>query len=420
MGDWADMLYLVAILIEVGLLFYLECKIWKTLYTPLNFVMLPYIIVLLITATLVSGKLEFVEFYYPSIFIWNVGLLIFFLPSIVIGSLMTHNGKSVIPQQHPNEQVSIVIKFLLVVVALLFVVRLRSSLGSSVEGEVGTNDFSDEFSGGGVWGHLRILTLPLLMMSIYYVSKKRLWLWPIILVFLSVSMLNQVVGWIVIPVLGAMAMRIYTGKTRLTFTLVILVLVGAFLIFFAAYALAILVVQSRGVDDAFLDFIYMHFLHYLTSGVLGLSMDMQNAFPDAGSFETLWAPIINLFNALFGGEDMVSPVNPYYYNSGINLTNVRTFFGTIYIYTDALQFFVYILLSSTLMYLLKLATIKWSNIYVYVIYFFECGLLAMGWFEFYYFHLVVFELPVIVALLWLTDWVLHKKQDGSKEKTCLE
>ena len=163
MGDWADMLYLVAILIEVGLLFYLECKIWKTLYTPLNFVMLPYIIVLLITATLVSGKLEFVEFYYPSIFIWNVGLLIFFLPSIVIGSLMTHNGKSVIPQQHPNEQVSIVIKFLLVVVALLFAVRLRSSLGSSVEGEVGTNDFSDEFSGGGVWGHLRILTLPLLI-----------------------------------------------------------------------------------------------------------------------------------------------------------------------------------------------------------------------------------------------------------------
>lgn len=420
MGDWADTLYLVAILIEAALLFYLECKIWKTLYTPLNFVMLPYIIVLLITVTLVSGKLEFVEFHYPSIFIWNVGLLIFFLPSIVIGSLMTHNGKSVIPQNHPDDKVSVVIKFLLVVVALLFAVRLRSSLGSSVEGEVGTNDFSEEFSGGGVWGHLRILTLPLLMMSIYYVSKKRLWLWPIILVFLSVSMLNQVVGWIVIPVLGAMAMRIYTGKTRLTFTLVILVLVGAFLIFFAAYALAILVVQSRGVDDAFLDFIYMHFLHYLTSGVFGLSMDMQHAFPDAGSFETLWAPIINLFNALFGGEDMVSPVNPYYYNSGINLTNVRTFFGTIYIYTDALLFFVYILLSSTLMYLLKLATIKWSNIYVYVIYFFECGLLAMGWFEFYYFHLVVFELPVIVAFLWLTEWVLHKKQDASKCKKCVE
>jgi hypothetical protein len=223
--------------------------------------------------------------------------------------------------------------------------------------------------------------------------------------------LNQVKGWVIIPVLAAMAMRIHAGKTRLTAKFLLYVLLGAFLVFFAAYALAILVVQSRGVDDAFLDFIYMHFLHYFTSGVLGLSMDMQAGFPDTGSFETLWAPIINIFNAAAGTGDLISPVNPYYYNSGINLTNVRTFFGTVYIYTDTLQFVVYILLSSTLMYFLKLATIKWKNIYVYVIYFFECGLLAMGWFEFYYFHLVVFELPVIVALLWLLEWVLRKRED---------
>jgi hypothetical protein len=280
-----------------------------------------------------------------------------------------------------------------------------------VAGEVGSDEFSDEFSGGGLWGHLRIMTLPLLMMSIFYVSKKRWWLWPVILVFLSVSILNQVVGWIVIPVFGAIVMRVHSGKTRLTLKLVLLSLSGAFLVFFAAYALAILVVQSRGVDDAFLDFIYMHFLHYFTSGVLGLSMDMQAGFPDAGSFEMLWAPFINIFNAAAGVDDMISPVNPYYYNSGINLTNVRTFFGTIYIYTGALEFVVYILLSSTLMYFLKLATIKWKNIYVYTIYFFECGLLAMGWFEFYYFHLVVFELPIIVALLWLLGWVLRKRED---------
>ena len=413
MSNWTEIIYLIAILIESALLLYLECKIWKTLYTPLNFLMLPYLIVLLITIFIAGGELGFVEFYYPSILIWNVGLLIFFLPSLVIGLLMTYNGKNVV-SQHPNDNIPVSIKFLFIVVALLFLVRLRSSLGSSVEGELGSKQFSDEFSGGGVWGHLRILTLPLLMMSIFYVSKKRWWLWPVILIFLSVSILNQVVGWIVIPVFGAIVMRIYAGKTRLTLKLVLLALSGAFLVFFAAYALAILVVQSRGVDDAFLDFIFMHFLHYFTSGVLGLSMDMQCNFPDAGNFETLWAPIVNLINVFAGGEDMVSPVNPYYYNSGINLTNVRTFFGTVYIYTTSLQFAIYLLLSSTLMYFLKLATIKWKNIYVYVIYFFECGLLAMGWFEFYYFHLVVFELPVIVALLWFLEWVLRSKKDNDE------
>ena len=410
MLDWTDTLYLVAILLEAAVLFYLEYRTWKTLYTPLNFVMLPYLIVLLITIMVAGTQLGFVEFYYPSILIWNVGLVIFALPSLVIGGLLTRHGKSV-ATQHPSDEIPIIVKFLFFAVALLFFVRLRSFLGNSVAGEVGSNEFSDEFSGGGLWGHLRIMTLPLLMMSIFYVSKKRWWLWPVILVFLSVSILNQVVGWIVIPVFGAIVMRVHSGKTRLTLKLVLLSLSGAFLVFFAAYALAILVVQSRGVDDAFLDFIYMHFLHYFTSGVLGLSMDMQASFPDAGSFEMLWAPIINIFNAAAGVDDMISPVNPYYYNSGINLTNVRTFFGTIYIYTGALEFVVYILLSSTLMYFLKLATIKWKNIYVYTIYFFECGLLAMGWFEFYYFHLVVFELPLIVALLWLLEWVLKKKTE---------
>ncbi len=411
MSNWTEILYLIAILIESALLFYLECKIWKTLYTPLNFLMLPYLIVLLITIMVAGSELGFVEFYYPSILIWNFGLLIFFLPSLVIGFLMAYNRKNVV-SQHPNDNIPVTIKFLLIILALLFFVRLRSSLGSSVEGEVGSTEFIDEFSGGGLWGHLRILTLPMLMMSIYYVSKKRWWLWPVILIFLSVSILNQVVGWIVIPVFGAIVMRVYAGKTRLTLKLVLFALAGAFLVFFAAYALAILVVQSRGVDDVFLDFIFMHFLHYLTSGVLGFSMDMQSNFPDAGIFETLWAPIVNIANVVVGSDEMISPVNPYYYNSGINMTNVRTFFGTIHIYTTSLQFVVYILLSSTLMYFLKLATIKWKNIYVYVIYFFECGLLAMGWFEFYYFHLVVFELPIIVSLLWLLEWVLRKKEDS--------
>ncbi len=409
MLGWTDTLYLVAILLEAAVLFYLEYRIWKTVYTPLNFLMLPYLVVLLITIMLAGSRLGFVEFYYPSIFIWNVGLLIFFLPSAIIGTLIVRNGKSVVSMP-PVDSIPQSLKFLLVVMALLFIVHLKSVLGSSAEA-LGSDEFGEEFSGGGVWGHLRILSLPLLMMSIYYVSKKRWWLWPIILIFLLVSVLNQVKGWVIIPVLAAMAMRIHAGKTRLTAKFLLYVLLGAFLVFFVAYALAILVVQSRGVDDAFLDFIYMHFLHYFTSGVLGLSMDMQAGFPDTGSFETLWAPIINIFNAAAGTGDLISPVNPYYYNSGINLTNVRTFFGTVYIYTDTLQFVVYILLSSTLMYFLKLATIKWKNIYVYVIYFFECGLLAMGWFEFYYFHLVVFELPIIVALLWLLEWVLRKRED---------
>ena len=83
------MIYLISIFIEVAVLLYLEYKIWKSLYTPLNFLMLPYLVVLLITIMLSGSELGFVDFYYPSIFIWNIGLLIFFLPSVIIGTAIT-------------------------------------------------------------------------------------------------------------------------------------------------------------------------------------------------------------------------------------------------------------------------------------------------------------------------------------------
>ena len=85
--------------------------------------------------------------------------------------------------------------------------------------------------------------------------------------------------------------------------------------------------EKEEVTVEMLDYVFAHFSHYLTSGTFGLSMDMQLGFPDSGDFEILWAPIINLINAISGNiaqEGIVSPINPFYYNTGINLTNVRT------------------------------------------------------------------------------------------------
>jgi hypothetical protein len=292
-------------------------------------------------------------------------------------------------------------------IVLLFLWRFKSLYGGAFV--IGSHDFGDALCGDGFWGHLRQLSLPILMMAIYYVDKSKRWLWLIIIPLFFVALLYQVLGWIIIPCLGGVVLRLYAGKTKLKASLFLYVILGGTLIFLVSYVVSIVVVAENDLDNDVFVFIFKNFVHYLTSGTLGLSVDMERGFPDAGEFEVIWAPIVNIINVITGKGDVVSPVNPIYYNTGLNLTNVRTFFGTLFIYTNAVEFVGYILLSSTLMYLLKLATIKWHNIYVYVIYFFECGLLAMGWFEFYYFHLVVFELPCIVLALWLVDWVLRRE-----------
>ena len=93
MGDFQDILILATFLIEVAVLFYLEVKMWRTMYTPLIFLMVPYTIVLLITIMVAGSDFGFVEFYYPSIVIWNIGLLLFAIPSFVLGYFMNKSYK---------------------------------------------------------------------------------------------------------------------------------------------------------------------------------------------------------------------------------------------------------------------------------------------------------------------------------------
>lgn len=408
MGAFTDFLFVLCLCVEVCVLLFLEIKTWKTIYTPLTFLILPFMLIVALTIG-ASGQLGFVNFYYPSLMLWIVGLPIFAIPSFVLGVFMQRVGY---PLNAAVRELSMpkLLVWIALALCVLFLYRIYTYTGAS-QHYIGSDDFGLEFAGQGMWGHLRILTLPLLIAAIYYVGCENRWLWLVIVIFLFVGVLYNVKGWMIIPCVAGLALRLYSGKTKLKLSFVLYLLLGGLGVFMFAYlVLPMIAAEKEEVTTDMLTYVFEHFIHYLTSGTMGLSVDMQLGFPDAGDFETIWAPIINLINAITGKDELVSPINPYYYHTGINITNVRTFFGTLYIYTSGLQFVWYILLSSTMMYFLKLATIKWNNIYMYVIYFFECGLLAMGWFEFYYFHLVVFELPVIVALLWLADWVLHGRE----------
>ena len=201
--------------------------------------------------------------------------------------------------------------------------------------------------------------------------------------FTVVSVLNQVKGWTIIPILAALAMRIYTGRTRLTLRLLIIGVLGMFAIFFTFYAMSILVVQDRGVSDDFMDFIFGHFFHYLTSGTYGWSIDVERGIPDdGGSFEMIIAQLVNLAKSATGDKELVSPINTLFFFSGRSLTNVRTIFGTLYIYT---------LILSTIIYTMKLLALKYANIYTYTVYFFYITLLFMGWFDLYFANLTIFE-----------------------------
>lgn len=405
MGDFQDILILISFLLEVAVLFYLEMKAWKTLYTPLVFLMAPYTIILIISIA-ISGNFGFVDFYYPSILIWSVGLVLFALPSYAFSFVLQKYNRPLNSLMSEAEMPKLIV-YIAIIIILLFLWRFKSVYGAF---PIGSRDFGDALCGKGLWGHLRQLSLPILMMSIYFVGRRRWWLWLIIVPIAIVAVLYQVLGWLIIPALVGIMLRLYTGRTKLKLSLLVYVILGVAVVFLGSYLISLVLVEENDLDNEVLSFIFRNFVHYLTSGILGLSVDMELGYPDAGEFDMVIAQLVNIANALSGSDELVNPLNPFYYNTGFNLTNVRTFFGTVLINANYLTFAIFVLFVSSAIYLLKIATIKFNNIYVYTAYFFECGLLFMGWFDSYFASLSVIEIPILSLILLLLCKMCAPKQ----------
>ena len=407
--DFVTQLSIVLILLmEVSCLTYLEYRAWRTIYTPLCALMLPYVGVLLITIA-IPADFGFVRFNYESIYVWILGLPLFALPSYGFATLMRHYDLPVYSTIEDEE--GGFSKALLVLGALLAGVLLLKLYQTFSHGFYlfGTEDFAEEFSGHGVWAHLRGMIIPILILALYYVKRSDFLLWGLIILMLVIQFSYMVKGAIIITVVSALMMKLYTGKIHLSLTLALSVVAGAVLVFYLIYMVIPLLGNDGEANMSLVEFIARHFVHYFTSGTLGWSYDLDQGVPDRNDFSYVVAPFVNIWNAIHGYET-ISPVNPIYWNTGITYTNVRTFFGTLYIYTTPLSFATYTLVVSSFIYFWKMLATMTRNIYIYTILFYYTGLMAMGWFEFYMFHLSAIEVPLI-ALFYA--WIAGKRKEVS-------
>ena len=405
------LLILLSLLIEAGVLLFLEVKAWNTLYTPLAFLMLPYVAVLLITIA-ISGHLGFVEFYYPTILYWSAGLLCFAIPSYVLGFTMQKHGKSVSKPIDDGNGLSKTVVVLTFIMCLAFLYRLKQVLGSSAS-SLGSDDFGMDFNGHGLWAHLSKINSVLLVLCIYFYDRSKRWLWIPILLLVFFAFIHQVKGWVIIPCVAGLSMRLYSGKTRLTGKLLLYVLLGAIMVFLISYIMSLVLGGDVELSGTVIGFIFRHFVHYLTSGTLGFSMDLSAGLPDKGSFQVLFAPIVNIVNLLSGNNEIVSPINDCFHYTGVNFTNTRTFFGYIAVHANAFQFIGTTLFFSLITYLIKILCVKYNNVYLNVIYFYQCALLCMGWFDYYYSQMDSIEIPVVTIIVMAMVSLL----DASKKET---
>ena len=214
---------LIGIYLEIAVLGYFEYKLWNTLYTPLNFLMLPYAIVLLF-CVLICGNFGVVEFYYPSLLLWMGGLLLFAVPSYFFA--LSHQKDIQMPVTKLIDD-NIPMKWLNVfslLLVLLFLLRLFRMMRTS-QYLPGSEDFGMEFCGGGVWGHLHRLIHALVIIYIYKYDNKHWYYALMVIAMFFVTFMYGVNSWVLIPAMAGLSMRLFTGKMHLRVSLFIKIFV---------------------------------------------------------------------------------------------------------------------------------------------------------------------------------------------------
>lgn len=405
-----DFIAVVAIYVEIAVLAIIDMKLWRTIYTPLNLLMLPYALMLMV-ALLSCGNWGIVDFYYPSLQVWMIGLPIFALPGFIFGiafrnKLQLEGGGRIEDGGINMRRLNIITTIIVAAFILRFIMMVRTSPYLP-----GSEDFGYDYCGGGLWGHLHRLLHALSIIYIYKYDKKHWYYLLLIGGMYFVTLMYGVKSWVLIPAMGGICMRLFAGKIKLKMSLFLKVAAFAFVVFFVTYTFSLFLGQEETATfDVIFEIICKNFVHYVISGIVGWSQDLQMGILESPRFEVLLTNILNLYNVVAGNE-YVDPVNPFFIHNGVRGSNVRAFFGTIYINASMIQFVLVVLAVSAVHYLVKLWAVASRSIYVNVLYFFYGGMLLMGWFEIYFYHLQFFEQPFMIFVIYMMMKIGFKKKN---------
>ena len=406
-----DIILFGSFILEVILLTMAEKKLWGTWYTPLNCLVLPFCAVLLIVLTM-PESLGFVHFYAPSLLIWMGGMLVMAIPSwaLAMGYRKNHSELQIAASTPKNEHLFYIFCGLMIIP---FLFRIRGLMSSSLN-MIGSDEFGEEFAVYGFFGHSLVL-LSGCSIVLFSSIRKGNRIIPILLILAItlIAFLNQVKSWVIIPLMAGMILCLLTEKMHLSVKVVSIIAISGIVLFMSSYFFMFIIGNGAEYNEHMGKYVLEHTYHYIASGILGMSEDVRMGILEQANPDVLFAPFINAVHAITG-DPYVSAINPHYLEISTNNNlqdNVRTFFGTIYVNSVGGFWIFTVTVISTMVYLVRLWAIQSQSVYILAMDAWFCALLAMGWFEYYFFHVTTFEVPVFLILLYAVSHVsVHRKE----------
>ena len=379
----------------------MEKRLWRTYFTPLNCMSIPCSAITILAIIFSYSSDDIPEFYLPSLIVWILGFLMFFIPSLIFSKSIKRDLLS-IPRNNNIPDSSIEksnrIYNTLLIIAFICIGFLFLKMRSISNAAFGGDEFSDQFVNGGFYGHITVLLSTVCAYMIYIVDNKHKLAWIIIILTLICMYARGAKSWIISPILIGFISRIIVGKTKFTWKIGVGIILSCVAIFVFSYVLILSIAGDADMDENLMQFLLNHFMFYLIGSPLSFSLDYERGILEPQMIDSLFAPIINIY-LRFSQDSLVQVINPVSIDLGLGYANVRTFIGTIYAYTNSWYgLFIVTTIFSSAIYFIFCISRQTKNIFLILANSTNLSFLILGFFEFYWLNLGVYEMFVIFLI----------------------
>lgn len=405
------MILLICLVLFCSVLSLIDFSIYRQRITPFTMLALPFTAVLTL-AVLFAEPLGFVAVDPGIITLWMLGLGAFWvggLPFAITShkkrhAIVSHTGKAA------NERKVIrcakVFGWSSLLVSGLAILAAMANSGVSA---IGTSEFGKIFS-SGIAGHSIVVGSSVLILLIGTADKQQPKSILLILLLIAVSLLYSVRSWVLIPIIAGVIYRVLTRRLKITAIMVVTIILVGFIVFSSKYILSwFLTDPSILLREESQLFLIQHFLAYIFAGILGGSEAIRIGFenlPGANS-AAMFAPFITVLNVFTNNTlGTVQIINPNYLRTGIEfdeLSNVFTLFGTAQYHLGFWGMVLYgIGLGAICSWIYRRAIRTWQTVAL-ALWAYIAACLFFSWFEMYFWHLNILEIPAILIVISLVS-----------------
>jgi len=409
-------LLFIALIIEVIILTKYDKKVFGNYLSPIAILGYPLIFIILLSL-LISKQLGFKTISDDLLLINIIGLFIMWCSSL-FWSIITPNTllskiknffETSPPQNNfPLKKTILTISWFVILIMAYSFIKTYLKFHQNIN-LIGTDEFIYEYSGYGIKGHILVLGIFTSIYIIGMVKKPDIITFITLLLLIICLLIQQVKTWIYVPIISGLILKFYNNR-KIKFNLISIIkfVILIIVIFFLSYYFG--AIHNKGDITERSIAIFKHMMGYVFAGILGFGEHIKSGLPIGEYPSHLIMPFKNLWNYLVG-EEIQSVVSNYHvfidYKQAFDV-NVKTFFGTIYIYGGFWNSIIYVFILSLLLYFLWIISSLTKNYWLIILYAFLTSPLLLGWFDFYYNQLTFIEIPVIILAILLLNKIYTK------------